>query len=143
MEGHKLNMTKYKRHIFATSSLISFSIGLVSVFSIIVFRANIMRYTLLGDLGPGYISLTALAINGYDPHVFYRIMHNLTIIWSLIPYFLLMTIGVVLTAKTSWKSQTIVLCHYIFAIIHIVFFTLFILSTFMPVGDIVSLIAEN
>ena len=67
-----------KHSIFTASALFSSAIGVVAVVSIMISRTIMIRNTLLAELGAGYILLTAPVINGLDPSIFYRIMHNLT-----------------------------------------------------------------
>jgi hypothetical protein len=137
-----MNMAKKEHKIFTASGLFSFSIGLVAVLFIVIFRTITIRNTILAELGSGYISLTAPAINGVDPPIFYRVMHNLTAIWSLVFYFLLMTLAVFLTARTSWRLQSVRLCHAVIATVHVVFVVLFYISLCLPVGDPVTVLGE-
>lgn len=135
-----MNLMKRKHNVFTGSALVSFLMGLGVVLYIIIFRTIVIRNTLLAQLGSGYISLTSIEINGLSPTTFYRIMHNLTVIWSLVFYFLLMTLAIFLTTRTSWQAQKIKLCHTIIAVVHIVFAVLFNISLFLPVGDFITII---
>jgi hypothetical protein len=123
--------------MFKGSALVSLLIGFGVVLYIIIFRTIVIRNTLLAQLGSGYISLTSIEINGLSPTTFYRIMHNLTVIWSLVFYFFLTTLMIFLTTRTSWQPQYIELCHIVLAVVHIVFVVLFIISLFLPVGDMI------
>lgn len=130
-------MMKRKHNMFTGSALVSFLIGFGAVLFIIIFRSFVIRNTLLAALGSGYISLTSIEINGFDPTIFYRIMHNLTVIWSLVLYFFLTTLMIFLATRTSWQPQNIRRCHIVLAVVHIVFVVLFNISLFLPVGDLI------
>jgi len=134
---------KKQRPIFAAPVLSASMVGLISVLLTAVFRNMAIQNTVLSDIGPGYISLTAPVVRGYDLHLLYRIMHNLTVTWSLVVYVFLMGSGVFLIARAPWKPQTIRLCHAIVAIVHILFIALFVLSLFLPVGDMVTTVAKE
>jgi hypothetical protein len=128
--------------MFTGSALVSFLIGYGVVLFIIIFRSAVIRNTLFAEFGSGYISLTSIEINGYDPTIFYRIMHNLTVIWSLVLYFFLTTLMIFLATHTSWQAQNIKLCHTVIAVVHIVFAVLYNFSLFLPVGDFITIISN-
>lgn len=138
-----MNTASGKHGFYIRSAWVSFFIGLIAVLAITIFRGVIFRISSFSELGSGYISLTAIEINGYCPTLFYRIMHNLTVVWSLIFYFSLMTLVLYLITKTSWQLKTIKLCYTILAIVHVVFYALFVLSVFLPVGDMITILKDN
>jgi len=129
--------------MFTASSLTTFGIGLAAVLFIFLFRSAMIRNTSVGELGSGYISLTAPVINGYDPPIFYRIMHDLTTTSSLAIYFIVTSAALFLLTQTPWELPKVKLCQVVVAAIHVVFVFLFLISTFVSVGDMVVRLTGN
>jgi len=128
--------------MFSTSALITFTIGFASVLFILVFRYIMIKNTLLAELGPGFISLSDPNINGYDPNILYRVMHNLTTIWSLTSYFVLTSIATFILTQIQWELSKIKMCHFVLSMIHLIFAVLFSISLFLPIGDMVTHLAK-
>ncbi len=135
-------MNGRQNNILTFPSKISFSVGIGAVLFILIFRNFIIHNSSLSQLGSGYISFTSPVINGYNPSIFYRIMHNLTVIWSLILYLFVMNLGMFLISHTSWNYERIKIIYSICAITHIVFVVLFVVSFFLPMGDMVTVLAK-
>jgi hypothetical protein len=118
------------------AAVAGFTLGTVAFFRHIALRECFTRY------GTGFLSLSAPTLNGFAPHWFARVMHNLTTLPVLIPYaaFAVCIPFVVARAGMTRSKQNVTL--ELVTLLNLAFGLCFMISCDLPVGDMVEVIAK-
>jgi len=115
------------------------AVGLFVPALLALLRVLVLRGTILGGLGTGFISIAG-PIDGIWPHAFYRIMHDLTHPLLLMAYAAAFACLPLYARAALVKGQRSLLLFFGILVVHAAFFFSYFGSVFLPVGDMVSTI---
>ena len=108
-------------------------------FAIIAFTRHLVS-EYLTRYGADFISLSAPSLNGFDPHWFSRVMQNLTALPVLIPYAIVAISLPLVVVRMGFRKTSLIL--ELLSILHLAFALSFLGSLYLPVGDVVTIIAR-
>ena len=88
-----------------------------------------------------YLPLSGV-VRGYDPHVLYRIMHNLTHPVPLLAYAAVLTYLATRPMVGPVSERFGRLLNYGLPSLHLAFFSSYLASMFLPIGDMISVLSR-
>src|SRR5690349_13401218 len=117
------------------------ALGLLVPALLALLKVLILRRTILGGFGLGFVPLDG-PVDGVWPHVFYRIMHDLTHPLMLSSYAAVFAYFPFRARTTAFVRVRSLQIFIGVLLVHLVFFFSYCGSIWLPVGDPISIISR-